>query len=72
MAIEECSELIKAILKLRRKERDNDGYLSHLIADIIEETADVIIMCEQIKLMYPQFDIKDVIDKKIQRLSKRL
>ncbi len=64
LAIEEMSELTKAIIKKRR----NIGELS----DIIEELADVQIMCEQLMMIY---DVKDEvyecacqkIDRQIQR-----
>ena len=44
-AIEEMSELIKEILKNVNRDKDN-------ISEIIEETADVEIMLEQLKICY--------------------
>ncbi|HCU58419.1 MAG TPA: hypothetical protein DIC64_00365 [Alphaproteobacteria bacterium] len=44
-AVEEMSELIKEILKNVNRKKDN-------IAEIIEETADVEIMLEQLKCCY--------------------
>lgn len=54
VAIEECSELIKAILKRRRKVGS--------IADIVDELADVEIMCEQLECLY---DCKEMVEAKI-------
>ena len=49
MAIEECSELQKAICKNLRKNRN------YLTTDVdentLEELVDVIVMCEQLRLM---------------------
>ena len=58
-AIEECSELIKAICK---------GYTEN----IIEETADVMIMCEQLKLIYGAEEVDKVYKKKLERLARRM
>ncbi len=59
--IEEMSELIKEILKNINRKKDN-------IAEIIEETADVEIMLEQLKCCY---DIKEQVETyKIQKLLK--
>lgn len=52
--MEECSELIKALLKARRKNSSIEG--------IIDEIADVTIMLEQLKLM---FDCEDEVTKRI-------
>ena len=43
IAIEECSELIQAICKLRRG-WDDDRY-----NNVKEEVADVIVICEQLR-----------------------
>ena len=49
MAIEECSELQKAICKNFRK---NAKYLTTDVDEnILEELVDVIVMCEQLRLM---------------------
>jgi NTP pyrophosphatase (non-canonical NTP hydrolase) len=71
IAIEELSELIKAICKYKRVKPDEACYLQ--IAGIIEETADVLIMIEQIKIIMGEDDlIASEIDRKIKRLSKKL
>ena len=64
VAIEECSELIKALCKLRR-----GGDLS----SVFEEIADVEIMLEQLKII---FDCEDEVayhrNIKLGRLEKRI
>jgi NTP pyrophosphatase (non-canonical NTP hydrolase) len=47
MMIEEMSELIKAILKYRRKPEDDEKY-----ENVCEEIADVNIMLKQMKTYY--------------------
>ena len=58
-AVEECAELIKAICK-------------YDIANIIEETADVLIMCEQIKMIVGEDKVNKMIENKLKRLVRRL
>ncbi|MBQ7304449.1 MAG: hypothetical protein IJW75_06015 [Alphaproteobacteria bacterium] len=64
--IEEMSELTKEILKNVNRKKDN-------IAELIEETADVEIMLEQLKCCY---DIKDEVEnykaQKLLKIEKRL
>ena len=65
MAIEEMSELTKAICKYKRY-GDN-------VNDIAEEIADVTIMLDQLKMMfdvYPEVEMN--IDLKLKRLERRL
>lgn len=66
VAIEELSELIKEICKLKR-------YMDNTAA-IIEEMADCYIMLEQMQMIFGfgSTVIKDAMDKKIARLEKRL
>lgn len=72
MAIEEMSELTKALLKYRRGRRRPDT-LQQLKADIGEETADVIIMLTQLVMIYGNSEqVQQQIDYKIDRLSHRL
>lgn len=67
IAIEELSELQKAIVKQFRKSCENH------ITDISEEMADVYIMLEQLKMMYKnESDIKRFIDYKVMRLEDRI
>ena len=71
---EECAELIQAISKLNRAE-DNDhpgraakAALNHLM----EEHADVQIMLDQIRIMYPSHAYDTIRAQKIARLQKRM
>jgi len=61
-AAEECCELAQAVLKSNCKE---NNYA------IITEIADVLVMIEQIKVIYNFSDeeINDEIDRKLQRLK---
>lgn len=75
MVIEECSELIKEILKYRRavKLGVNQALLNDCKLHIADEMADVEIMLEQLKMI---FNCKDVVDERIEykvnRLKERL
>lgn len=62
VAIEELSELQKAICKYKRGEEHN----------IEEEIADVKIMIEQLETLFDKTKIKEWKVKKIERLEKRL
>lgn len=64
MAIEEMSELTKAICKYWRYPTPET------VTDILEEMADVEIMLEQLKLMFG--DPKEVKETKIHRLFRRV
>ncbi len=64
MAIEEMSELTKAICKYWRSPSPDT------IKDILEEMADVEIMLDQLKLMFG--DPKEVKEAKIHRLFRRV
>lgn len=64
--IEEMSELIKEILKNVNRGKDN-------ISDIIEETADVEIMLEQLKCCYNiKQEVEDYKKQKLLKITKRL
>jgi len=52
VAIEEMSELTKAILKYRRAENKNKNEAEYLEDDIIEEIADVQIMLDQMRIIF--------------------
>lgn len=72
MCIEEMSELTKALLKYRRKSAlakgENVNSTSEIInlnkarEDIIDELADVKIMCRQMELL---FQVEDVVERRI-------
>lgn len=64
IAIEEMSELIKAIIKHRRYHTEQTA------ADIREEIADVKIMVTQLEMIYG--DVSDIVDFKIIRQKYRL
>ena len=66
IAIEEMSELTKAIIKDRRY-KNYDTY-----ENLCEELADVFIMCEQILMSLDRDRVQSYIDAKLQRLNERL
>ena len=69
MVIEECAELIQAIQKVKR-----NGIEDHQTwTNIVEETADVIIMTNQLRIILKSDSaIEQMINKKMHRLEKRL
>lgn len=74
MAIEEMSELTKALLKNRRNFAGaTANERSRLREAIIEEAADVIVTVVQVIMIYagPE-EIQDAVDFKINRLRERL
>lgn len=69
MAIEECSELIKAILKFRRSNTKNED----LREAVIDEIADVSIMVAQLQIIFNCVaEVEDRIDFKINRQMERI
>lgn len=69
MAVEEMSELIKALMKSRR----NDVEVQENLHNIVEEIADVEIMLEQLKLIFNCFGLVErEKEYKINRLAERL
>lgn len=71
MAIEEMSELTKAIIKYRRANSATKAGLAE--ADIREEIADVFIMLAQLIIIFDgDGGIQSQIDRKITRLAGRL
>ena len=63
-AIEECAELICAIKHFEDLRADHSA--------VITEIADVLIMCEQLSMIFGKDKVKQEIDRKINRLDKRL
>lgn len=64
--IEEMSELMKEILKNVNRKKDN-------IAELVEETADVEIMLEQLKICYDiEQQVADYKAAKVLKIEKRL
>lgn len=66
IAIEEMSELTKAIIKDRRYSS------SETFDNLCEEIADVMIMCEQLYMFTDPDRIQAFINKKLERLKERL
>lgn len=72
MAIEEMSELTKALCKERRTRNSDDlAVRTKVIENITEEVADVQIMLNQIRCIFG-INTKNVEQKKIERLAGRL
>lgn len=71
MAIEEMSELTKAIVK-RHRAADKPSY-DKAMSGIAEEMADVIIMLTQLLMFYRnRKDVQRAVDEKVKRLAGRL
>lgn len=70
MVVEECSELILAIQKLKRIKSAGD--YADRTDDIISEVADVLIMLYQCKLIFGEEKINSEIKRKIKRQLGRL
>lgn len=71
MAIEEMSELTKAIVK-RHRAKDAPSY-DKAMRNIAEEIADVIIMLTQLLMFYRnRKDVQRAVDEKVKRLAGRL
>lgn len=66
IAIEEMSELTKAIIKNRRYKT------FATLENLYEELADVFIMCEQILMSLDKDKVQSYIDSKLERLNERL
>lgn len=64
---EEAAELIVALQKLRRH-----GDMTQKIAAVVDELADVEIMLEEMKLIFPREDIEARKKFKLARLRRRL
>lgn len=71
---EECAELIQAISKLNRAgSSDHPGRTAKAaMNNLMEEAADVQIMLDQIRIMYPSKAYDTIRAQKIARLQKRM
>ena len=69
-AIEEMSELTKAICKLWRA--DTEEEFERLLEDVAEETADVSIMLLQVGSMAGSEKVARIMNEKLERLEARL
>jgi len=71
-AIEEMAELTKAICKYKRKAQNCTGEdKEKLVADLIEEIADVQICAEQLAFMFGQEKVEQEKEFKLNRALKR-
>lgn len=64
MAIEECAELIKELVKLGRYKNGSDEY------EVAEEIADVEIMLEQLRYIFGEDKVVAAKKRKLERLLK--
>ena len=69
IAMEECSELIQAISKCKRY-----GCINKYRENLIEEMTDVLIMIDELKMIYQisDTDISDIRQYKMNRQSYRI
>lgn len=65
MLVEECAELIVAV---NHYKRDRE----HALSDILSEIADVEIMIKQMRLIFHDNEINNLIEYKTRRLKNRL
>lgn len=74
MAIEEMSELTKALLKERRAlRRDDPETMKQATMNIADEMADVIIMLTQLTMIFDnRADVQEIINRKLARQEDRL
>lgn len=70
MMLEEMAELSKALLKLRRAQKFREPGQWLLMEDVEEEIADVQIVLNQMKLLFPGWGIW--MQAKLQRLEERI
>lgn len=69
--VEECGELIQATQKLKRTETFQKDF-NDRHANFIEELADVLIICEEMKKYIGQGIIDMAVDMKLKRQIKRI
>ena len=75
MTTEECAELIKALSKFHRTMVDSKAGKKAKDAaemNVIEEIADVQIMCEQMAIYFGACEVEDEKAMKIKRLAERM
>lgn len=73
IAIEEMSELTKALMKYRRMETAESEKMDVWADDVAEEMADVSIMLDQLKMIFDnEADVNRFVDYKINRQIKRI
>lgn len=67
--MEECGELIQAIGKYLRPDVENT---SEILRHIVEEVADVRIMCDQVECILKQYHFDVMKRKKLGKLKKQV
>ena len=76
VAVEEMAELTKALMKDRRNctfSKDDVGVLVSGRASVADEIADVLIMLEQLQMIFSnEYQVERIKGEKIQRLENRL
>jgi len=70
MLVEECSELIQAVQKMKRYERWKQGHPRELSDSLCEELADVSIMVEQVSTIMGSAVVEVCRRKALDRLEK--
>ena len=71
MAIEEMSELTKALCKIKRV-KELGGDYEKALENLREEIADVKNMAEQLELVYGEQEIEEIRKQKIERTLKKV
>ena len=71
MCIEEMSELIKEIVKLKRYQKFNPEKVDQTKQNIKEELADVINCVEELAYYYGDDEVEEIRKQKIERALKR-
>ena len=75
MIIEECSELIQALQKLKRAKTNHAGesdLIEKRLHEVRSEVADVKIMIGQAVMIFGRNEIDDIIDAKLERIKVKL
>ena len=65
LLVEECGELLQAIGKVYRNKAGS-------LENLHEEIADVQLMLDQVKLIYDEEKINEIMEQKLTRLKSRL
>ena len=69
MIIEECSELILALQKMKRSKKQNS---EKILMDVCDEIADVIIMTKTAELLFDKELIEERVEFKMNRIKNKL
>ncbi len=70
--IEEMAELTVAINKYKRKVLYGEYKKQDVIADVVEEIADVSLCLEQLTQFFKDYNIDEIIDKKLKKLQQEI